>query len=156
MITQEKKLLWAAEFHIFTLLLGEKIHSFFDRFEELLGGMREAAQEPIEDNQLVRLLSALPDAMVGSMRFNDTLAVVKLKTNLLMLELQHNKNFLKGHAMLVKEATDAHASAMWLTNGRAGVSSSLSTPICSNCNIPGHTFALCQKRGGGSEGKAQQ
>ena len=49
--------------------------------------MREAAQEPNEDNQLDRLFSALPDAMVGPMRFNDTMRVV----NMQMLELQHNK-----------------------------------------------------------------
>ena len=53
------------------------------------------------------------------MRFTDTMTVVKLKTNLQMLELQHNINFLEGHAMLVKEATDAQTAAMWLKNRRA-------------------------------------
>ena len=40
------------KFHSFTLLPGEKIESFFDRFEELMGRMREAAQEPNEDNRV--------------------------------------------------------------------------------------------------------
>ena len=59
MIMREKKRLWAAEFHSFTLLPGEKIQSFFNRFDELLCRMREAAQEPNEDNQLVRPFLAL-------------------------------------------------------------------------------------------------
>ena len=42
------------------------------------------------------MFSALRDAMVGSMRMNDTMIVVKLKTNLQMLELQHTKNFSRG------------------------------------------------------------
>ena len=79
------------------------------------------------------------------MRFNDTMTVVKLKTNLQMLELQHNKNLLEEHAMLVKEATDTQAAAMWLKNGRAGASSSSRTPICSNCNTPGPHLCFVPK-----------
>ena len=57
--------------------------------------------------------------MVGPMRFNGTMAMVKQQTNLQMQELWHNKNFLEGHAMLVKEATDTQTAAMWLKNRRA-------------------------------------
>ena len=115
--------------------------------------MREAAQEPNEENLLVCQFSALPDAMVGPMRSNNTMTVVKLKRHLQILELQHHKNFLEWHAMLVNGATYAQAAVMWLKNGKWGTSFSSSTPICSNCNTPGHTFVLCRKIGGGSGGK---